>query len=86
MGEASRQSVWVAVLVQRGFVSDVRAFREEKAALRREYSWRLRMNPDYDETGVSEVFIEPTRVRVRSRRPARENSPRDSTSRVSSTG
>lgn len=53
------QWIWVAVRVQRGFVSDIRAFRHEESARRCERSWRGRMNPDYDEIGVSAVHVKP---------------------------
>jgi len=49
--------IWVAVRVQRGFVSDIHAFGDERAARQREASWRRRMNPDYDETAVSHVHV-----------------------------
>lgn len=56
------QRIWVVVRVQRGFVSDIRAFREREFALRQERSWRRRMNRDYDETGVSEVSVNAARM------------------------
>ncbi len=61
MPEATDEKIWVAVRSQRGFISDVRAFRERRRALRQEKSWRRRMNPDYDETGVAEVRIDAAR-------------------------
>lgn len=51
------RNIWVAVRVQRGFVSDVRAYDSEKPARRQERSWRRRLNPDYDETFVSRVRV-----------------------------
>ena len=54
--------IWVAVRVQRGFVSDIRAYADESLARQRESLWRRQMNPDYDETAVSFV-------RVRSQKP-----------------
>lgn len=53
------QRIWVVVRVQRGFVSDIRAYRGEKSARGRERSWRRRMNPDYDEIGISAVRVTP---------------------------
>lgn len=50
--------IWVAVLVERGCVSEVRAFGDERSAFRQEALWRFQMNPDYDETGVSQVHVE----------------------------
>lgn len=45
-------TVWVAVKVERGFVSEVRLFESAKKAQRIERRWRRSLNPDYDETGV----------------------------------
>lgn len=60
------QKIWVAVLVERGFVSEIEAYRDEAPARRREQSWRRRMNPDYDETGLSAVVVrEPGMRRTR---------------------
>jgi hypothetical protein len=57
MRSMNDDGIWVAVRVQRGFVSDICAFDDEKAACRRESSWRRCMNPDYDETAVSHVHV-----------------------------
>jgi len=57
MSETMNQRVWVAVRVQRGFISDIRAYCEEAPARRRERSWRREMNRDYDETAVSAVRV-----------------------------
>jgi len=59
MSNTMNQRIWVAVRVQRGFVTDIRAYRDEESARRCERSWRRRMNPDYDETGVSAVRVKP---------------------------
>jgi hypothetical protein len=59
------QKMWVAVRIQRGFVTDVRAYRDRAAARRTERSWRQRMNPDYDETGLSAVTVNPRRCTAR---------------------
>jgi len=53
------ERIWVVVRVQRGFVSDVKAYHDEKSARRCERSWRGRMNPDYDEVGVCEIQVKP---------------------------
>jgi len=49
--------IWVTVRVQRGFVSDINAFSDERSARRQEASWRRQMNPDYDETAISYVHV-----------------------------
>lgn len=59
MSNMLNQRIWIAVRVQRGFVSDIRAYRDEESARRCERAWRRRMNPDYDETGVSAVRVKP---------------------------
>jgi hypothetical protein len=59
------QKVWVAVRIQRGFVADVRAYRDPAAARRTERSWRQRMNPDYDETALTAVTVNPSRCPAR---------------------
>jgi hypothetical protein len=51
------RKLWVAVRIQRGFVSDVKAYDSEKSARRQERSWRGRLNADYDETCVSCVRV-----------------------------
>ena len=61
MSDTVNQPVWVAVRVQRGFVTDMRAYRDEKSARRCERSWRHQMNPDYDETDVALVCVKPRR-------------------------
>lgn len=62
--------VWVAVRVERGFVSEVKAFQERKPALKQEKSWRRQMNPDYDETGVAKVSVRARRVTAGARAKA----------------
>ena len=71
MPRAKGQRIWVAVRVWRGFISDVRAFREREFAVRQERSWRRGMNPDYDETAVSEVGIDAARMPARIQRASR---------------
>lgn len=67
MIKAKGQRVWVAVRVERGFVSDIRVFREKESAFRQERYWRRRMNPDYDETGVAGVIVSGAKTHERSR-------------------
>lgn len=67
MSERGSQEIWVAVRVQRGFVTDIRAYRDRAAARRTERSWRRRMNPDYDETGLSAVIVNGRRSPARLR-------------------
>ncbi|MDI6774190.1 MAG: hypothetical protein QME60_02175 [Verrucomicrobiota bacterium] len=57
MSNDNNLRIWVAVRVQRGFVADIRAYNDRAAACRTERSWRQRMNPDYDETGLSAVAV-----------------------------
>ncbi len=62
------ERIWVAVLVERGFVSEIEAYRDEASACRRERSWRRQMNPDYDETGLCDVIVKESRIKQRSHR------------------
>ena len=52
-----QKTAWVAVRVQRGFISDIRAYKEKAAAQTQERLWRKSMNPDYDDTAVREVRL-----------------------------
>ena len=52
MKKTTRNKIWVAVRVERGFPVEVKAFSKKTNAERQELSWRKTMNPDYDETGV----------------------------------
>jgi hypothetical protein len=54
--EENRQ-LWVAVRVERGFPAEAVAFRERSSAEQMEETWRDKMNPDYDETGVLPLSI-----------------------------
>ena len=67
MAKPSRQRIWVAVRVQRGFISEVKAFKEREVALRQERYWRRDMNFDYDETAVAPVTISMARLSARPR-------------------
>lgn len=58
MSDRLNKEIWIAVRVERGFVAEIRAYRTKAAARRMESSWRRRMNPDYDETGLSAVVVE----------------------------
>jgi hypothetical protein len=60
------ERIWVTVLVERGFVSEIEAYRDEASACGRERSWRRQMNPDYDETGLCDVIINESRIKQRS--------------------
>jgi hypothetical protein len=68
MKASTVERIWVAVLVERGFVSEVEAYRDEAPARRRERSWRRRMNLDYDETGLCEVVVNESQIKHRSDR------------------
>ncbi len=76
MNKARARRIWIAVRIQRGFVSDIRAFEEKECALRQERSWRRGMNPDYDETGVAKVKIAGARAAAHT---SRGSHPRTST-------
>lgn len=52
---------WVAVRVERGYVSEARVFESESAAKQAERRWRNRFNPDYDETAVISSSFVPSR-------------------------
>ena len=54
------KDIWVAVHVERGFVSEIRAYPEKEAAKRQERAWRQKMNRDYDETALAGVRLEKT--------------------------
>ena len=57
MKQKKRQKVWIAVKVERGFPVEVKAYRSNASAIRRELLWRKIMNFDYDDTGVFAVLI-----------------------------
>ena len=65
MSNDNNLKLWVAVLVERGFVADIRAYVDRAAARRTESLWRRRMNPDYDETGLSCVTVNARRLTAR---------------------
>jgi hypothetical protein len=65
MSSTKKRKIWVAVRVQRGFISEVDAYTDEATARRRERYWRRQMNPDYDETTVSKVVINARSHRTR---------------------
>jgi len=52
-----KAKIWVAVRVQRGFISDARTFKKEHDARRQETAWQSNMNPDYDEVDVFETIL-----------------------------
>jgi hypothetical protein len=49
--------VFVAVNVWRGIISDVKAFQDEKSALRRASYWRRSANAENDDIGVYETIV-----------------------------
>jgi hypothetical protein len=57
MTVTNENNLWIAVRIQRGFVTQVKAYIDEGPARRQEKRWRRIMNPDYDETAVSRVRI-----------------------------
>ncbi|MGI5869222.1 MAG: hypothetical protein ACOX9C_07255 [Kiritimatiellia bacterium] len=60
MDKDKDHKIWVAVRIQRGFVTEIKAFRDPSVARRTVRGWRRRMNPDHDETGLSAVIVEPS--------------------------
>ena len=44
--------VWVAVKVERGYVSEAKIYKTLGAANRTKLKWRSSINQDYDEVGV----------------------------------
>ena len=65
MRKRGNEQIWVVVRVQRGFVTEISAYAEQAAARRTERSWRHKMNPDYDETGLSSVIVNSHRSMAR---------------------
>jgi hypothetical protein len=53
-----KDNLWIAVKVERGFPTKVKAFYTETAALKQERIWRKQMNLDYDETGVFQIKMD----------------------------
>ena len=60
--------LWVAVRVERGFITEAIIFESVRVAKQQEGKWRDRMNPDYDETAVIRAPL--IRRRARKTRPA----------------
>ena len=54
---SKENKIWVAVKVERGFISTVKAYKSKSLALNKEKSWRNKINPDYDETAIKQVKI-----------------------------
>jgi hypothetical protein len=52
MKNKAEKVLWIAVKVQRGYISEAKVYRTCGAARRAERRWRTRINPDYDEVGV----------------------------------
>lgn len=65
--KSNRKQIWVAVKVERGFISDARAYESFDSAKRAERRWQSSSNPDYDETAV----IKSNFVACRSRKKRR---------------
>jgi hypothetical protein len=57
MDQEAKSQVWVAVRVERGFPVEVQGFWERDSAIRKEKSWRNKINLDYDETEVLPLAI-----------------------------
>jgi hypothetical protein len=47
--------MWVAIKVERGFISKAKIFKSPVLANKTERRWRSQINPDYDETAVLEA-------------------------------
>jgi hypothetical protein len=54
----NRRRVWVAVGVDRGLPADVRIYQTRAKAVRKEQVWRMKMNLDYEDTGVFRVTVQ----------------------------
>ena len=50
-------TVWVAVRLWRGLLTDVRAYKREDSARRQERAWRRCMDSQADETRVSRIVV-----------------------------
>jgi hypothetical protein len=50
--KSNRKQIWVAVKVERGFISDAKAYESFDSAKQAERRWRSSLNPDYDESTV----------------------------------
>ena len=57
MTNASKQRIWVAIRIERGFPVEAKGYRTRKSAEKQEQVWRKGINLDYDETGVLEMSI-----------------------------
>ena len=57
--KSNAKRLWVAVKVERGFVSEAKIFESIEAARRTERKWRANLNPDYDEAAVVESRFVP---------------------------
>lgn len=61
--KSDHKRFWVAVRVERGYVSEAKVFESVNAAKQTERRWRNRFNPDYDETAVISGSFVPSRKR-----------------------
>lgn len=63
----AKHSLWIAVRVERGYITEAKAFESQSRARRIEAKWRAVANPDYDESAVLKTRL-PTESRGRSNR------------------
>ena len=57
--KSDTKCLWVAIKVERGFISEAKIFESIGAARRTERAWRANLNPDYDEAAVVEAQYFP---------------------------
>lgn len=53
-----KNPIWIAVKVERGFPSSVRAFSSEELALTQHRIWEQQINRDYDESDYFSLNLE----------------------------
>ena len=58
LAEKESDLQWVVVKVESGMPVDVQTFSRLEDAKQQEDEWRLRMNPDNDETGIFETRVQ----------------------------
>jgi hypothetical protein len=57
------KTIWVLILVKRGFIEEPEIFYDEQSALRRKKMLMRDFNPDYDELDVFEKEILLSKLR-----------------------
>jgi len=57
-------SLWVAVKVERGFISEARLFGTPGQAQRSVRGWQTHLNPDYDEAAVVRARVSADLLRT----------------------